>query len=103
MQLISRNRLDAYARDHADAASALAAWITSVRAARWSTMQDILATVPSAKVLNGERVRFAIRGGNHRLVASIFFRHQMVFVKFIGTHPEYDAIDALTVDQFKGS
>ena len=44
--------------------------------------------------------RFEVAGGNYRLIASFDFRRQIVFVKFIGTHAEYDAIDALTVARF---
>jgi mRNA interferase HigB len=51
-------------------------------------------------VLNRERVRFEIAGGNYRLVAAFDFRRQIAFVKFIGTHAEYDRIDVLTASQF---
>jgi mRNA interferase HigB len=44
--------------------------------------------------------RFEVAGGNYRLIASFDFRRQIVFVKFIGTHAEYDAIDPLTVARF---
>jgi mRNA-degrading endonuclease HigB of HigAB toxin-antitoxin module len=55
---------------------------------------------PKAKVLNRERVRFEVAGGNYRLVAAFDFRRQIAFVKFIGTHAEYDRIDTLKVSQF---
>jgi len=55
---------------------------------------------PKAKVLNRDRARFEVAGGNYRLIASFDFRRQIVFVKFIGTHAEYDAIDPLTVARF---
>jgi len=51
-------------------------------------------------VLNSERVRLEIAGGNYRLVAAFDFRRQIAFVKFIGTHAEYDRVDALTGSQF---
>jgi HTH-type transcriptional regulator / antitoxin HigA len=53
-------------------------------------------------VLNRERVRFEVAGGNYRLVVAFDFLRQIAFVKFIGTHAEYDRIDALTVSQFRG-
>jgi mRNA interferase HigB len=51
-------------------------------------------------VLNRERVRFEVTGGNYRSVAAFDFRRQIAFGKFIGTHAEYDRIDALTISQF---
>jgi len=75
-------------------------FIRFVAAARWATMADVQAGSSTAKVLNGERVRFALGGGKFRLVASINFKRGIVFVKFIGTHQAYDRIDALTVNDF---
>lgn len=51
-------------------------------------------------MLNRERVRFEVAGGNYRLVVAFDFRRQVAFVKFIGTHAEYNRIDALTISQF---
>ena len=59
-----------------------------------------MQAAPRAKVLNRERVRFEIAGGHYRQVAAFDFRRQIAFVKFIGTHAEYDRIDALVVSQF---
>ena len=53
-----------------------------------------------AKVIDADRVRFEIHGGQYRLIAAFHFRRQIAFVKFIGTHAEYDRIDARTVPQF---
>jgi mRNA interferase HigB len=63
-------------------------------------MDDLRSAAPAVKILNGERVRFEIAGGSFRLIAALDFRRQIVFVKFIGTHAEYDRVDALTVAQF---
>ena len=71
-----------------------------MKAANWISIDDIRRVSPNAKVLNRDRARFEIAGGNYRLMASFDFRRQIVFVKFIGTHVEYDAIDALTVARF---
>jgi mRNA interferase HigB len=56
--------------------------------------------VPRAKVLNRERVRFEVAGGNYRLIAAFDFRRQIAFIEFLGTHEDYDRVDALTVSQF---
>jgi mRNA interferase HigB len=72
----------------------------TLKAANWTSMNDIRRVSPKAKVLNRDRARFEVAGGNYRLIASFDFRWQIVFVKFIGTHAEYDAIDPLTVARF---
>jgi mRNA interferase HigB len=100
MRLIARSVLLAYADKHPETAMALDRWHRLVRAADWTSMDDIRRSAPKAKVLNRDRVRFEVAGGNYRLIAAFDFRRQIAFVKFIGTHAEYDAIDALTVAMF---
>ncbi len=63
-------------------------------------MMDIQLAYPKAKVLNGDRARFEIQGGNFRLIVAFDFKRQIAFIKFVGTHAEYDKIDALTVSRF---
>jgi mRNA interferase HigB len=74
-------------------------WRTLVKAAKWSSM-DVRLAAPNAKILNGERARFEVAGGNFRLIVAFDFTRGIVFIKFIGTHAEYDRIDALTVSLF---
>ena len=71
----------------------------ALRVAQWAST-EVQKAAPKAKVLNRERVRFEVAGGNYRLVAAFDFRRQIAFVKFVGTHAEYDRIDAMTVSQF---
>ena len=63
-------------------------------------MDDVRLAAPNAKILNGERARFEIAGGNFRMIVAFDFRRRIVFIKFVGTHVEYDRIDALTVSIF---
>ena len=63
-------------------------------------MDEVQRAVPKSKALNRERVRFEVAGGNYRLVVAFDFRRQAAFAKFIGTHAEYNRVDALTVSQF---
>ena len=100
MRVIARNTLVDYWSKHPEAKVALERWYKLVRAARWSSTDDVQGAAPKCKVLNRERVRFEVAGGNHRLVVAFDFRRQAAFVKFIGTHAQYDDIDALTVAQF---
>lgn len=100
MRVIARNVLVAFWEQHPETKTSLERWYRVVKAAQWTSTDDVQRAAPKAKVLNKERVRFEIAGGNYRLVSAFDFRRQIVFVKFIGTHSQYDSIDALTVSQF---
>jgi mRNA interferase HigB len=100
MRVIARNTLVDFWSKHPEAEVGLARWYKLVRAAHWTSMDEVQRAAPKAKVLNRERVRFEIAGGNYRLVTAFDFRRQVAFVKFIGTHAEYDRIDALNISQF---
>jgi mRNA interferase HigB len=69
------------------------------KAASWASVAEVAGGFSKAKVLNGERVRFEIAGGNYRLIVAFDFIRQIAFVKFVGTHAEYDRVDALTVSE----
>jgi mRNA interferase HigB len=100
MRVIARRVLVDFWGEHPEAKVSLERWFTLVRASRWISTDDVQKAAPKAKVLNRERVRFEVAGGNYRLVAAFDFRRQIAFVKFIGTHAEYDRVDALTVKRF---
>src|SRR5262245_6061789 len=100
MRVIARNVLVGFWSRHPETQVPLERWHKLVKAAHWASTDDVQRAAPKAKVLNRERVRFEIAGGNYRLIAAFDFRRQIVFVKFIGTHAEYDQIDALTVSRF---
>ena len=61
--------------------------------ARWARCIEPLTRA----LLLGERARFEVAGGNYRMIVAFNFNHQIAFIKFLGTHAEYDKIDALTV------
>jgi mRNA interferase HigB len=80
-----------------DAEQPLRAWVRIVGAADWSKPTDVKAMFRSADILPGGRVIFDIGGNKYRLVAAIHYRGKRVYVRFIGSHREYDKIDAETV------
>lgn len=100
MRIIAWSTLSAYSEVHPETKASLTRWHTLVKAARWASMDDVRHAAPNATILNGERVKFEVAGGNYRLIVAIDFGRQIVFVKFIGTHAEYDKIDALRVSKF---
>jgi mRNA interferase HigB len=63
-------------------------------------MQDVVDAYPSATMLNAERVVFKVKGNDYRTVVAFDFGRRAAFVKFLGSHAEYDRIDALTVSLF---
>jgi mRNA interferase HigB len=80
-----------------DARRALEAWHREARRAAWRSPQDIKRQYASASVLKGSRVVFNICGNRYRLVVRINYSLQIVFIRFVGTHVRYDAVDAETV------
>ena len=100
MRIIARHTLIDFAARHPDAAKSLRSWEAVTRAATWQTTGDVQATFSKAKVLNAERARFEVSGGDYRLIAAFDFRRSIAFIKFIGTHAEYDRVDALTVSLY---
>ena len=100
MRIISWSVLSSYAEKHSETTASLHRWRTLVKSAKWNSMQDVRSAAPNAKILNGERARFEIVGGNFRMIVAFDFGRGIAFTKFIGTHAEYDRVDALTISQF---
>jgi mRNA interferase HigB len=100
MRLIARSTLAEFGAGHPEAKASLSHWISVARAEAWSSATEVQASFSKAKVLNGERVRFEVAGGDYRMIVAFDFRRGIAFIKFIGTHAEYDRIDALSVNLF---
>lgn len=81
---------------HPDAEGPLRAWYAEANAAEWTKPQDLKDRFPSADFI-GDRVVFNIKGNTYRLIVAVYFPGRIMFIKFIGTHAEYDEIDAVTV------
>ncbi len=98
MKLVAVKILRTFWERHPDAEQPLKAWVDETKKADWKQPADIKANYRSASVLKNRRVVFNIKGNDYRLVASIAYRFGAVYVKFIGTHEEYDKVDAETVE-----
>ena len=77
---------------------ALDAWFHEVRRAEWRGPADVKRSYGVASIVSSERVVFNIKGNDYRLVTAIDYRREIVYVKWIGTHRDYDKIDARTVE-----
>ena len=94
VRIIARKTLrDFWEAGHADAEQPLKAWFAEVEKANWATMADIKARYAHASIVDAERVVFNIGGNKYRLVAKLWFPGRTVWVKFVGTHAEYDVLD----------
>jgi len=98
MRVIAVSTLRTFWMRHPDAEQPLKAWFEEATNASWTQPSDIKERYRSASILKNRRVVFNIKGNDYRLVVAIAYKLQVVYVKFVGTHKEYDAVDAETVD-----
>ena len=90
MQLIGLPILYQFIEKHNDCGQQISAWIAETREAEWNTPNDIKSRYVNASFLPDNRVVFNIKGNKYRVDTKIYYLHQMVIVKRIGTHDEYD-------------
>lgn len=98
MRIVAKKPLLDFFAEHPDARQPLLAWHEEASRAKWATPQDIKDRYVSASFIGNNRVVFNIGGNKYRLVAAVAYRVGIVYVKFIGTHRQYDHIDAATVE-----
>jgi mRNA interferase HigB len=94
MRVIAKRTLQAFWRRHPDAEGPLFAWYRETEKAAWQGPTSIKDKYRSASFLKGNRIVFNIKGNDYRLVAKVNYPHGIVYVRFVGTHAEYDKIDA---------
>jgi mRNA interferase HigB len=92
MRVISVKPLREFWRRYADAEQPLRAWIDEMKRAEFLTPNDVLGQFPSADTVGNNRIVFNIRHNQYRLIALFRYRIQRVYIRFIGTHEEYDRI-----------
>ncbi len=97
MRVISRRTLKQFWERHADAEQPLRAWFRETKAADWTTPAEVKDRYPSASVLANDRLVFNVKGNHYRLVVAVRYDLGVAFIRFVGTHAEYDRIDAETV------
>jgi mRNA interferase HigB len=100
VRVFNSNTLLGFGKTHANADRAVRELNKALRSAAWTKMQDVIDAYPSATVLNSERVVFRVKGNDYRAIVAFDFERRAAFVKFTGTHAEYDRVDALKVDDY---
>ncbi|TKT86611.1 type II toxin-antitoxin system HigB family toxin [Dyadobacter frigoris] len=97
MNVISHKKLKDFYEVHSDSKAYLTAWFKTVRRTNWKDLNTLKQDFQSADLIADNRIIFNIKGNHYRLVVRISFEHKRVMVKWIGTHAEYNKIDARTI------
>lgn len=97
MHIIAIGTLRAFWEKHPRAENALRGWYAEASRSSWKTPADIKLVHGNASFVANNRVVFNIKGNDYRLVVAVHYQRGMMFVRFVGTHAEYDQIDAATI------
>jgi len=97
MHIISRKKLRAFWETHTDAQKALEAWYLDAKRAKWKTPSDIKRIYRNASFVANNRVIFNVKGNRYRVVVVVVYGNGVVYIRFVGTHSEYDKIDVTTI------
>ena len=97
MRVVTKKRLDEYSKTHPTSRIALIDWHKKVKSIIWNNLADVKNTFNSVDYVGSNRYIFNIKGNQYRIVVIIKFASKKVYIRFIGTHSEYDKIDCNTV------
>ena len=95
-RIFSKSTLREYWEKHPDTEQYLKTWYDTAMNADWKTPIDVKQAYANARILKDSRIVFNIKGNSYRLVAKINFEKKWIFIRFVGTHEEYDKIDVNT-------
>jgi mRNA interferase HigB len=97
MRIIALKTLRRFWEQHPDVQQALQAWYRDAKRATWNTQADIRNVYRNASIVGNNCVVFNIRGNQYRLVVAVNYTAGIVYIRFIGTHQDYDTIDVATI------
>ncbi|MEN8122711.1 MAG: type II toxin-antitoxin system HigB family toxin [Bacteroidota bacterium] len=100
MHIIKKQSLKEFWEKHKDSEQQLKAWHSDVEKTKWKDFNDLKKDYSTAKAIGNNRAIFKIKGNSYRLIAKFSFLYQKCYIKFVGTHAEYDKVDAETVDNY---
>jgi mRNA interferase HigB len=98
MQILAKPTILRFCQKHPKAKQQALAWHDEVAKAKWESPQNVKDRYCSASFVGRNRVVFNLKGNEYRLIVAVAYRIGAVYIKFIGTHAEYDKIDAETVE-----
>ena len=97
MRIIARSTLRLFWKKYPDSEQPLKAWYEIVKMAFWDKPNDVKEIFRSADIIPGDRVIFNIKGNKYRLIVKIKYKSQIIYIRFIGKHSEYDKIDVTNI------
>jgi len=97
MRIISKKTLREFWKIHADAEQPLKAWHAKAKLAEWKTSNDIKNDYRNASFVANNRITFNIKGNTYRLVVAINYDFGIIYIRFVGSHKDYDKIDTTTI------
>jgi mRNA interferase HigB len=96
-RIIAKRTLREFWKKHSNSEQYLKTWFETASHSNWKNLSDIKKTYVNASILKNNRVVFNIKGNDYRLIVKFNFERQWAFIRFIGTHKQYDKIDATTI------
>jgi len=94
MRIIAKSTLRDYWLKNKEVEQSLLSWYKVANKAKWSNFNQVKEQFGTCKVLGNDRIIFKIKGNKYRLIVKISFENQLIWIRFIGTHSEYDSINA---------
>ena len=97
MRIITKRTLRKFWERHKDCEQQLLSWYKTTKHAKWSSFEELKQQFGTCKIVGDDRVIFKIKGNKYRLIVIITFVNQIIWIRFVGTHEEYDKINAKTI------
>jgi len=97
LRIIAKKVLREFWEKHNDSEQALKTWFSEVKKSNWNYPKDIKILYPSASFIADNRIVFNIKGNNYRLIVKVNYDFKLVWIRFIGTHKDYDKINVKTI------
>jgi mRNA interferase HigB len=94
VKIFSRGTLRDFWRKHGDCELQLKTWYRETEKSKWTSINELKKQYPNASILNDYRIVFNIKGNDYRMIVKFNFEYQLAWIRFIGTHAEYDNINA---------
>lgn len=99
MNILKRQAIAEFYEKHADARTPLETWLAISKKAEWKNFNELSLAYPNAFPIGDSRVVFDIKGNKYRMVARVLFMYKQIQIKWIGTHADYDRINAVTISR----